>query len=113
LAAEELEANVLDIELREKKAWIKGSPRINVPLKKLIMRAYQKGKPIFGSGHFRPNIEYKRDWLKKNSQEGQMTGAYTFGAAVAEVEINRETGEVKVSKVTAAQDCGFPINLHP
>ncbi|MFH1125450.1 MAG: xanthine dehydrogenase family protein molybdopterin-binding subunit, partial [Pseudomonadota bacterium] len=110
LAAEALEANVLDIDLREKKAFVKGSPTKNIPIKKLIIMSYHRGKPVFGSGHFRPNIEYKRDWLKKNYQEGQMTGAYTFGTAVAEVEVDEETGEVRVLKITAAQDCGFAIN---
>jgi 4-hydroxybenzoyl-CoA reductase subunit alpha len=110
LAAEELEANMLDIELKEKRAFVKGSPTRNIPMKKLIHKAYHKGKPVFGSGHFRPDIAYERDWLKKDHQEGQMTGAYTFGTAVAEVEVNPGTGEVKVLKVTAAQDCGFAIN---
>ncbi|MCJ7593920.1 MAG: molybdopterin-dependent oxidoreductase, partial [Desulfobacterales bacterium] len=110
LAAEALEANLLDIDLREKKAFVKGSPKKNIPIKKLIIMSYHRGKPVFGSGHFRPNIEYKRDWLKKNYQEGQMTGAYTFGTAVAEVEVDEETGEVRVLKITAAQDCGFAIN---
>ena len=43
-------------------------------------------------------------------ERGQMTGAYTFGTAVAEVEVDEETGEVRVLKITAAQDCGFAIN---
>jgi CO/xanthine dehydrogenase Mo-binding subunit len=43
-------------------------------------------------------------------QKGQVTGAYTFGAAVAEVEVEPATGQVTVLKVTGAQDCGFAIN---
>ena len=33
-----------------------------------------------------------------------------MGAQVAEVEVNRETGQVKVISLSAAQDCGFAIN---
>jgi 4-hydroxybenzoyl-CoA reductase subunit alpha len=110
LAAEELEANLLDLELKNRKAFVKGSPKTSIPIKKLIITSYRKGTPVFGSGHFRPNIDYKRDWTKKGQQKGQMTGAYGYGAAVAEVEVDPETGEVKVLNVTGAQDCGFAIN---
>jgi 4-hydroxybenzoyl-CoA reductase alpha subunit len=110
LAAEELEANALDIELKNKSAFVKGSPTMDVAIKNLIIKSYRKGKPVFGSGHFRPAIDYERDWTKKGQQKGQMTGAYTYGAAVAEVEVDSETGEVKVLRVTAAHDCGFAIN---
>jgi 4-hydroxybenzoyl-CoA reductase subunit alpha len=110
LAADELEANVLDIELKNKRAFVKGSPTMDVPIKKLIINAYRKGKPVYGSGHFRPDIEYKRDWTGKGQQKGQMTGAYSYGTAIAEVDVDMETGEVGVLKVTAAHDCGRAIN---
>lgn len=110
LAAEELEANVLDLDLKDKRAYVKGSPDIGIPIKKLIVKAYRNGKPVSGFGHFRPDINYKWDWTKKGRQQGQVTGAYTFGTAVAEVEVDLHTGEVKVLKVTTAHDCGFAIN---
>jgi 4-hydroxybenzoyl-CoA reductase alpha subunit len=110
LAGEELEANMLDIELKNRKAFVKGSPATGIPIKNLIMKAYRRGKPVFGSGHFRPAIDYERDWTKRGQQKGQMTGAYTYGAAIAEVEVDSETGMVKVLKVTAAHDCGAAIN---
>ena len=110
LAAEELEANILDIELHDKGAFVKGSPTKNIPLKKLVISAFRKGKPLFGSGYFRPDIDYRRDWTKSGQQKGQMTGAYSYGTAIAEIEVDTETGEVQVLKITAAQDCGFAIN---
>ncbi|MFH1350664.1 MAG: xanthine dehydrogenase family protein molybdopterin-binding subunit [Pseudomonadota bacterium] len=110
LAAEELEANVLDLQLEDGLAFVKGSLARNIPVKKLITKAYGKGKPVFGSGHFRPAIDYHRQWTKKGQQKGQMTGAYSYGTAIAEVEVDFTTGEVKVLKVTGAQDCGFAIN---
>jgi 4-hydroxybenzoyl-CoA reductase alpha subunit len=110
LAAEELEANVLDLELKDKRVYVKGSPKEGIPIKKLIVKAYRKGEPVSGSGHFRPDINYKWDWTKKGRQQGQVTGAYSYGTAVAEVEVDLYTGEVKVLKVTGAHDCGFAIN---
>ena len=110
LAAEELEANVVDLELKNKRAFVKGSPATNIPIKNLVMKAYRNSKPLLGSGHFLPDIDYKRNWTKKGQQKGQMTGAYTYGTAVAEVEVDPETGVVKVLRVAAAHDCGFAIN---
>jgi len=110
LAAVELEANVLDLELRDKKVYVKGSPKLCISLKKLIVKGYRKGEPVFGSGHFRPDINYKWDWTKKGQQKGQVTGTYTFGTVVAEVDVDLHTGQVKVLKVTGAHDCGFAIN---
>jgi 4-hydroxybenzoyl-CoA reductase alpha subunit len=110
LAAEELEANVLDLELKGKRAYVKGSPKMGIPMKKLIAKAYSKGEPVFGSGHFRPDINYKWDWTKKGQQKGQVTGAYTYGTVIAEVEVDLVTGQVKVLKLTGAHDCGLAIN---
>jgi CO/xanthine dehydrogenase Mo-binding subunit len=42
--------------------------------------------------------------------EGQQTGSYTFGTVIAEVEVDRETGRVKVTDMWVATDCGFAIN---
>jgi CO/xanthine dehydrogenase Mo-binding subunit len=36
--------------------------------------------------------------------------AYSYGAQVAEVTVDTETGEVRVDRITAAHDCGKAIN---
>ncbi|MDP2647006.1 MAG: molybdopterin-dependent oxidoreductase [Desulfobacterales bacterium] len=110
IAADRLEANILDLELRDKQVFVKGSRQAGIPVKKLLVQACRSGKPVFGTGYFRPDIDYFRDHTKKGRQKGQMTGAYSFGAAVAEVEVDSETGVVKVLRITTAQDCGFAIN---
>lgn len=110
LAAEALEADPLDIELKNREAFVKECPSRALPIKNLIRKAYQKGKPVFGIGHFRPYLDFKGGWIANGKQRGQLTGTYSFGAAVAEVEVDGETGEVKVLRITAAQDCGFAIN---
>jgi len=39
-----------------------------------------------------------------------MSGAYSFGTQVAEVEVDTETGTVKVTRMAMVHDCGQPIN---
>ena len=42
--------------------------------------------------------------------KGRWTENYSSYATVAEVEVDTETGLVKLLKVTTAHDCGFPFN---
>lgn len=64
-----------------------------------------QGIPIMGRGSYNPPTDYDPQVRK-----GSRTLAYAFGAQVAEVEVNLETGQVKVLSLGAAQDCGFAIN---
>ncbi|MDP2663096.1 MAG: molybdopterin-dependent oxidoreductase, partial [Dehalococcoidia bacterium] len=66
------------------------------------------GRPVLGRGHYMPPVD-SVDWYRGRI-EGQMTGAYTFGTTIAEVEVDRETGQVTVLEVIAAHDCGRAIN---
>jgi CO/xanthine dehydrogenase Mo-binding subunit len=50
----------------------------------------------------------KREWV--SNPFGQMCEAFSFGTCVAEVEVDPETGQVRVLEVTAAQDVGFALN---
>jgi len=54
-----------------------------------------------------PEIEFYPS-LSKGT--GRFTDAYGFTAATAEVEVDRETGRVKVLKIVVADDVGFEIN---
>ena len=57
-----------------------------------------RGAEIVGRGYYTP-----RD-------RGLVSPAFSFGAQVAEVEVDQETGLIKVEKMTTAHDCGTVIN---
>jgi CO/xanthine dehydrogenase Mo-binding subunit len=61
-----------------------------------------------GTGHFAPEVDHRREWVSR--PQGQLSETFSFGATVAEVEVDPETGKVKVLNVVAAQDCGFALN---
>jgi 4-hydroxybenzoyl-CoA reductase subunit alpha len=109
-AAEKLEAAPEDIVLADGFAQVVGSPSRRVTIGSLAIKALQKGQPISGKGHFRPDIDYRRDWTTPGRQNGQVTGTYSYGAAVAEVEVDPDSGAIHVVRITGAQDCGFAIN---
>ncbi|MFH1137478.1 MAG: xanthine dehydrogenase family protein molybdopterin-binding subunit [Pseudomonadota bacterium] len=63
----------------------------------MAMRA-GRGEEIVARGYYTP-----RD-------RGLVSPAFSFGAQAAEVEIDRETGLIKVEKMYTAHDCGTVIN---
>lgn len=96
LAAQMLEADPADLEIADGKVRVKGSPDSAVPLAKLAQRTMSFGSrqaPIYGHGRF--------------AQKGNAPG---FCAQLAEVEVDRDTGEVKVHRLVVVQDAGRAIN---
>ncbi len=57
-----------------------------------------RGEPLVARGSYTP-----RD-------KGLVTPAFGFGAQVAEVEVDKETGRVEVKQMWTAHDCGTVIN---
>jgi 4-hydroxybenzoyl-CoA reductase subunit alpha len=108
IAAEAMEANPSDLMLKEKKIFVAGSPDKFLPLHKVVRMGLIQGRPVSGEGHFAPKVDHRREWVK--NPKGQLSGAFSFGATIVEVEVDPETGMVKALEVTAAQDVGFALN---
>jgi CO/xanthine dehydrogenase Mo-binding subunit len=108
IAAKALEANPHDLMLKDKKISVAGSPDRFIPLKKAVRMGLIQGMPVSGEGHYAPKVDHTREWVK--NPKGQLSEAFSFGATIAEVEVDPETGMVKALEVTAAQDCGFALN---
>jgi CO/xanthine dehydrogenase Mo-binding subunit len=103
-----MEANPDDLVVREKKIFVAGSPEKFLPLHKAVRMGLIQGRPVSGEGHYAPNVDHRREWV--SNPHGQLSEAFSFGATIAEVEVDPETGRVTCLEVTAAQDVGFAIN---
>jgi len=108
VATEMMGAEPEDLMARDGQILIKGESPMGIPIRKVIRKALLQDKPIIGQGHYSPHVDHSREWIK--NPQGQLSEAFSFGTTVAEVEVDPETGQVKVLEVTAAQDCGFAIN---
>ncbi len=93
----------------------KERPGFALPLKDFVIYGIQmedgtfKGGPIMGRGMFMPEYaSTKAD--PETSQGGHPNVHYTVGAAAVIIEIDRQTGRVRVKKVVEAVDCGKAIN---
>ena len=108
LAAEKLEANPEDIEFREKRVYVRGSPERGMAFKQLATIACYSGsgRTILGRGSYAHDIEVP-NW---ETGEGNLSAAYSFGAQAAEVEVDIETGRVRILNSVVAHDCGRAIN---
>lgn len=107
--AEKLEADVADLTAANRRIWVKGSPDRGIDLKDAI-HEYQytdRGVPIVGKGAWISPTEQPTTLLTKN---GNFSPNYSFMTQAAEVEVDTETGKVKVVRMVTAHDCGVAIN---
>jgi carbon-monoxide dehydrogenase large subunit len=100
IAAHQLEANPDDLEFANGSFTVKGSPDMTMPIQGVAFGAF--------TAHNLP------DGMEPNLQE-QMTFdppnfAFPFGTHVCVVEIDEDTGEVKLLDYTAVDDCGNQVN---
>ena len=95
-AAEELEVSPQDLDIDNGRIYIKDNPEKTITMRELMAKTVTGVMPIIGRGVVR-----KPNWPQE---------ARDFGAHFAEVEVDTETGEVKVLKYIAAHDVGRAIN---
>lgn len=108
IAAEVLKADPERLESKEGKIFIKGRPDKTISFRDAIRAGLLKGQVVLGKGHFQPHLD-PLDWYGGGIM-GQMVGGYSYATTIAEVEIDRDTGQIKVPKLTVAYDCGKPLN---
>ena len=109
VVAETLEARVEDLEARNRRIYVKGTPNVGMEFQEAI-KTYQyadRPMPIIGRGSYMPPAMEPTTLLK---EDGNFSPAYSFMTQAAEVEVDVVTGKVKVLKMVTAHDCGKAIN---
>ena len=106
-AAENLGEKAEDLDMKEGKIFRKGEPEESIPFEKMVR-----------SKHFRPDgdVILARGWYEPPTERqdkefrGNISAAYGFATQAVEVEVDTQTGEVRVLKIAAAHDVGRAIN---
>ncbi len=102
IAAGMMECLEEDLELADGCVRLKSAPDVRKSLREIAVRSV--GMPGFSmAGGIAPGLEHTAHFTPEQS-------AYSNGTHVAEVEVDIETGAVRILRYTVAHDCGRVIN---
>jgi 4-hydroxybenzoyl-CoA reductase subunit alpha len=89
-----------DIGFADDRVFVKAKPKQGMSLAECAYKALRgrRGEPLTAFGGYTPR------------GKGLITPAFSFGAQVAEVTVDAQTGQVEVDRIYTAHDCGVPIN---
>ena len=107
VACEMMEAKPEDIVIEEGRIFAKGSPDKYSFAELSDYACNRRGLPISGTGRFMDKLPAG---LTIQQAYTKNIATFAFGTQVAEVEVDPETGEVKVLKIVAAHETGRTIN---
>jgi CO/xanthine dehydrogenase Mo-binding subunit len=106
VAAELLGMSPMALEAKDGVVRVKGDPGRSVPFDKIVHAGFNRGlNAITGQGTIASKVDFE-----PKTKYGNQTLTYSFACHAAEVEVDRETGAVKVLKIAAAHDLGRVIN---
>ena len=103
MAASQLEASPDDLEIKDKQIRVKGTPSKSVPLATIATNAHNVIGEVIGRGYC--------DNVAMMAEEKARGSSQPFTAHACIVEVDTNTGNVKILKYVAVHDIGFPI--HP
>ena len=107
-AAEVLKVKVEELLLRDGQVSVKDEAGKSISIEQVARRRHfrEGGKVILGEGWYDPPTKL----VDKDTYKGNISAAYGFGAQMAEVEVDTETGKVRVLRLACANDVGHAIN---
>ncbi|MEE8472995.1 MAG: molybdopterin cofactor-binding domain-containing protein, partial [Dehalococcoidia bacterium] len=112
IASSMMETTPDRLELKDHRICLDGDPEKAIPLDTVVRLSLLRGTPVLGRGTFIPHPASPLGWADQyaGKMDGQYGPTYTFGSAVAEVDVDMETGQVQLLKLTLVNDVGFAIN---
>ncbi|MGC8982239.1 MAG: xanthine dehydrogenase family protein molybdopterin-binding subunit [Desulfurococcaceae archaeon] len=97
-----------DVVIEAPKVYCRDNPDKYILWRELVEQAFWKGVPLQEYGYYRaPPAEWHDE-----TGTGQPYFTYTFGAVVSEVEVDLDTGVVRVLEATTVYDVGRVINWY-
>jgi len=106
--ARDLSASPDELEFRDKRIFVRGNPEKGVDFLLAVRRAYyEHGAPLYGRGYWAATDIDIVDW---KTGKGNLAHGLDFIATAIELEVDEETGRVRLIKAAHGDDAGQPIN---
>ncbi|MBI4645269.1 MAG: molybdopterin-dependent oxidoreductase [Bacteroidia bacterium] len=106
-AAEILKIAQDKLDAKDNKIFVNEAPEKFIRWEDAAFAFFSKNGPLVGRGHYSPPKGLGGTY--KGAAVGT-SPAYSFSATVCEVEVDMETGKVKVMNFWDAHDCGTAVN---
>jgi CO/xanthine dehydrogenase Mo-binding subunit len=108
LAAKELDLEADDLDLHDGQVYTKEGPEHLMSLADLAKKAAAQGVPRSYLEMYRAPFS---DPIDPETGQGNIWPDFTFGSTAVEVEIDEDTGEIRVLKAVGCHDVGRAINM--
>ncbi|MFI5165778.1 MAG: molybdopterin cofactor-binding domain-containing protein [Thermoanaerobaculales bacterium] len=107
LAARELGCEPAEMSSAGRRIFNRRAPQLGMNFAEVATRYFSLHGPLVGTGFYEPPPDLGGDY--KGATVGT-SPAFSFGSSVCEVEVDPETGKVRIVKFTDAHDSGTVIN---
>ncbi len=100
-AAAKMKPNIVyDLDIKDRWVHVVARPERGLDYFEVVRDAIRgkDGQPIIGRGYYTPH------------RKGMISPAYSFGVQAVEIEVDPETGKIKLINCVTAHDCGQVIN---
>jgi CO/xanthine dehydrogenase Mo-binding subunit len=95
------------LEAVDRKIQVLGFPQKHLPISEVAHQGqFVEGRPAIGSASYNPPTVA----MDPETGQGKPFSTYVYATQIAEVDVDDETGEIEVLRISAAHDCGTPIN---
>lgn len=101
-----LKADPRDIEIEDGKVFTAGKPETSITLGAVVHKAFVSQVPLAAVGTWYP----PQPTFRHEDGQGDPMHAYTFGALGVEIEVDIQTGIIKILRSVLACDVGKAIN---
>ncbi len=106
VASEILNCDPADLKIEDEKIYSKVDPELSTTYIETVKKAKSLGIMLAFLDWYSPGIAK----LDHHTNQGEAFPTYVWGAVIAEVEVDTETGKVEVVKVISAHDVGRAVN---
>ena len=108
IAAAELKCAPEELAFKNKRIFIQGQPERGIDFLLAVRKAYyERGTALYGRGYWAATDIDLVDW---KTGKGNLAHGLDFIATAMEIDVDRETGKVRLIKAVHGDDAGQPIN---